>query len=612
MRIGARVLALLVYAAAAIAQTPAELQPRLVPWSSDRFFSGVVSPESSESETRFVLDATLTTSRGVNYYALGIKLRTALPSTFRIVWQRSGQPDLQVVREGSTSCATAIGAVDTQSVLLTLNAREGRRQTGRESPGAAEGPQQTRIDRNEPFFLYECVEEQVPHERRLRILIPERRIQFGGRLVITAEGAPPLEPRPGGLPDLDPRPVVPIVSEPLVLTLRRGAPKLLIVGDSIAWGQGVPPASSTGMQVFLDMVRKYGGQTVSFTSKAHSGATVNRDGLRRISEINPNDCLFQRELFGEIPRAEPTVQCQVLDAATRECFVDSAAIGVAPVPFFFCQDGLPRRTQHPGETRFNFELGPAYDVVVTWACVNDVDSFDIVAGEQTPEQIALRASVECNLTNGLADLRDFLPNAKIIVNQYQRIISRFTDVTVSGCVTRDQVATFDRFVGNTRLAFFTNENTRARAAGRSAAFRDAARDAQIASIPALNVGAGRGSVEFLDQPAFDPEGSAMWTAGSLLFPLVCNASGAFAAVDPVRTTRAVACARLLETTAADPFRIADPNFMKCVRASAFHPNVEAYRQFANRIITDQRRFYPRMLNFSAANPELVNPNGPRP
>ena len=31
----------------------------------------------------------------------------------------------------------------------------------------------------------------------------------------------------------------------------------------------------------------------------------------------------------------------------------------------------------------------------------------------------------------------------------------------------------------------------------------------------------------------------------------------------------------LGTTATDPFRIADPKFMQCVRASAFHPTVQA-------------------------------------
>ena len=168
-------------------------------------------------------------------------------------------------------------------------------------------------------------------------------------------------------------------------------------------------------------------------------------------------------------------------------------------------------------------------------------------------------------------------------------------------------------------AFFATDAAINQSGARSQIFRTGATTALTASaaalneVPATEERRGRGSVEFLDHPFFDPPGSAMWASNaSLVFPLVCNASGILAAVDPVFTARVAVCARFLGTTATDPFRIADPEFMQCVRASAFHPTVQANNFMAARIITQRQRFYPRMLNFDPDTPVMVNPNGPVP
>ena len=361
-------LFLAAFAAPALAQTPAERAPKLVPWTAPsangpgQFFTGVVNPETTESGMVFTLGATMTTPQGSNYYGIGIKLRTLSAATFRIAWQRDGQPDMDVTLVGPTSCeGTGLGGGNVaQANLLSLGAREGLRHTGRDSPGAGPGPARARMNAGQPSFMYECGIDSVGTlvERRIRVLIPEQHIQFGGRLAVTAIYPPPQNPTPGGLPGLPGDPPPPIASDSLVLTLLRGRPKVLVVGESVAWGQGIPFAQKAGFQVFLDKVQRYGGQTVSFTTKAPSGATINRPGIDRIGDVNPGECLFLRELDGEIPRSEPTLQCQILDAVTRECFVAAQSIGAVPVPFFFCVDGLARRTERPGELRFNFDLGP--------------------------------------------------------------------------------------------------------------------------------------------------------------------------------------------------------------------------------------------------------------
>lgn len=630
-------LLLATFAAPALAQTPGEFAPKLVPWSAPsanspgRFFMGVVNPETTDSGMAFILDATMTTPQGNNYYGIGLKLRTLGPANFRIAWLRPGQPDMDVTLVGSTSCnGTGPGGGNVaQAILLSLGAREGMRLTGRDAPGAGPGPARTRMDGGQPSFMYECLADFVGTsvERRIRVLIPEQRIQFSGRLAITA-----LYPQPAPVETPEGLPCVvnceappPIASDPLLLNLVRGRPKVLLVGESVAWGQGIPIAQKAGFQVFLDMVQRYGGQTLSFTNKAHSGATMNRPGIDRIGDVNPQECLFLRELDGEIPRSEPTIQCQILDAVTRECFVDAQSIGAVPVPFFFCVDGLPRRTERPRELRFNVDLGPSYDVVIMWACVNDVDALSIVTGlgpDVSNQQLATRTAAQCDLRNGLADLRSVLPNAKIIVNEFQLPTSTLTDLDRSGCSLQDGITVFGALIAGpvgAAVAFFATDAAVNQSGVRSAIFRNGATTALTASAAALNQvpptedRSGRGSVEFLDHPFFDPPGSAIWASNApLVFPMVCNATGILAAVDPVVTARAAVCARLFATSAADPFRIADPKFMQCVRASAFHPTVQANNSIFDRILARRQLFYPRILNFNANAPAMVNPNGAIP
>ena len=216
----------------------AERAPRSAPWTAPsggtpgQFSWGVVNPETTAAGMVFTLDATMTTPLGSNYYGIGLKLRTLSAATFRLVWQRGGQPDMNVELLGSTTCDN-VG----QAIMLTLGAREGMRQTGRDSPGAGLGPPQVRMNAGQPIFMYECETglAGTESERRIRVLMPEQQFQLGGRLAVRALYQEQQDPLPGDLPGVPTDPPPPIVSDPLVLTLQRGRPKVLVVGESVAW-----------------------------------------------------------------------------------------------------------------------------------------------------------------------------------------------------------------------------------------------------------------------------------------------------------------------------------------------------------------------------------------
>lgn len=632
-------LLLLTIAPPVFSQPQADLIPKLVPWTPatedepGKFFVGAIYPDTSASEPiRFLLDATMTTPEGMNYFGIGLKVRTSRLAAFSIVWRQLNGRDVTVVHVGSSCFSSTITGPDiAHAAMLGLGGREGMRLTGRETVGAAPGQVTNLMNQNTPVFMYECARNDgsgPPFERKIHILLPEPRIQFSGSLMITAlyyEQPPPPQrtvfdfPRPIDLTCLvGDCNTPPTLSPPLVLPLVRERPKVLVLGDSVAWGQGLQQGKA-GRLVVEDMRRRY--RRVRMTNKAHSGARIRVGDADRIRDVDIDDCLTDRSLQGEIPRRSPSVQCQILDAVSSECFVDESDIGVRPIPAMRCFETLDERRPRSGESRFNFDFGPAYDVVILWGCINDVSAPSIFTGlleDFTSETLIERTTERCNLRNGLSDIREFLPNAKIVVNQYHLIVSTLTAFSRSNCGMQQAIRALEDLGPFGSLPFFASTTLIDAAAVRSATFRNTSTQALRASADALNsniIGQdrkGRGAIQFLEHAFFNPPGGAFWASNDpLVFPLRCNSDGTLAAIDPVRWARASACATEFGVSALDPFRVAEDGFMTCVRASGFHPNRRANRLMADRIIAARVSLYPRMMNFSSRAPAIVNPNGSR-
>lgn len=613
---------------------PAPEVPKLVPWTPatantpGQFFVGAIYPETSAAgAVSFRLDATMTTPEGQNYYGVGLKLRTSRPATYTLVWQTTSGQAVNLVQLSSSCSSSAMEVLVADGAVLGLGKREGLRLTGRETVGASPGPATNLMNAGTPAFMYECGNDAIgpPFERRIHVLLPEQLFQLSGRLSITATlfpipSAPQQQHTIVDVPRLldlgcmvaDCGPVQTTTSRPLILDFFREVPRVLVLGDSVAWGQGVLPAFKAGQLVATDMRDRYG--LVKLTNRAHSGARIRIGTGTNISTVTASACLTGRGLNGEIPSRRPSVRCQIFDAVSSNCLVNAADIGVIPIPPMRCAPTLDQPPARPGEVIFNFDLGPAYDVVLVWACINDVDSFNVVAGvfpDISGQALRQRTENRCDLRNGLSDIREFLPNAKIVVNQYHLIVSPLTNFSRSNCRLRE-VPDILEDIGSalatdlgvalaaSRSADFRNSSTRA--------LRDSAEvlDQNIRGTPRR----GRGRITFLEHPFFNPPGGAFWASNDpLVFPLVCTGQGVLAPIDLVQVQRVGACATNFGVSPVDPFRVAATDFMSCVRASGFHPNQRANRFMADAIIRTSVNTYPRMLNFNLQAPAMVNPDG---
>lgn len=607
--------AILVILAAPLANAQEIKGPLLVPWipattsTAGQYILGVVLPEpSSQHGTSFILDAPMTTASGENYYGFGIRVATKTPAGFRLSWRAEGGEAVDVGQIGGRYCDSL------HAVMVNLSLREGRKQVGRDAPGSPNRQASERISASVPVFLYDCSQQIALDlaQQGIFVLLPESLIRVSGTLEVSAISDP--DSGSVGLPLLiaGSSSAQGSNADPLRLHLVRGKPRLVVFGDSVAWGQGLPLDQKAASIVHRDLRDRYGA-AAPLGLYAHSGSGVNHAGKMAIADIDPRLCLQKRELNGEIPRRDPVVQCQILEATVRECFVADRDIGRVPVPFFFCQEGLPRREHMPGEARFNSDLGPAIDIALMWMCIVDVGADWVVTGIQDIGNNELRTKTlsECNLENGLRDIRSMMPNANIVINEYFRIVSKATTPSQSGC-TADAAAVLlagiqPPFGAVGTLAYFAAGTLAVGAsADRSEVFLQMSSAAHRSSLSRINGSAetsdrrGSGSLVFLSHPSSTTSLSSIYTGiFSAVFPLVCGANGLFAPVDDVKAQRIQDCARFYQTEVHDPLR-PEPlksEFMICVRGSGFHPNVLGNALVAGRIVSNRAEIYPRLRTF---------------
>ena len=158
---------------------------------------------------------------------------------------------------------------------------------------------------------------------------------------------------------------------------------LLVLGDSIAWGQGLRDEHKAWYLVKA-WLQDTGGRQVRERIEAHSGAVIGSVGDSPGNPVSPLD--------GEVNRGLPSVNDQ-LENALRS-YADPAKV----------------------------------DLVIVDGCINDLDARRILNAANTPDGIRELAQQKCGppVEALLSRITGSFPNAHVIVTGYYPILSERT------------------------------------------------------------------------------------------------------------------------------------------------------------------------------------------
>jgi len=546
--------------------------------------SGPIYPSSAFPGT-FEVDAPLETgpmapNREARYFAFRLVFRYIQDTQILFAWQVGEEPEIpfQVI---TGPCGEAF----TDERWRTM-ADASIEWTGRGGPAAYDGFTRALLGTGRPLTWASCEPNdrvsniQAPQQgpftrqrgyqfRRFVFLIPDQVLQGGGRLLAR------MQERDGSL------------SEPAAVPVRRAGVSVGVIGDSVAWGQGVMEPQKAGFQIYLGLINaRLIPSNSRYFNVAHSGAQIRIGNSNTIADVTDEECERDANLHGEVPRARPSIQCQVRRLAQRSCRVANNEPGTVAVPRFYCDNDSCAPTED--FTEYKFDEGLRWDIVVATGCINDIGAPDIVLGTNLASSTgALRDAVadRCNLRNGLRDLRRWLPNAQIMFMQYHRPVTSNSDLRNTGCASgfvQDlSEAVLQQFPILRGMAAATVNG----AATRSSVFQQRSFIAQTAAAEAMNTDfgdIGRGMIRMVDMSDLFTQVTGFMAPANAtrLWPLACTGGQVLLPMDTERGSRPGPCSAFFNPDGDRPHNPAEES---CLRASAFHPDATANTQMAVRI-----------------------------
>jgi lysophospholipase L1-like esterase len=214
--------------------------------------------------------------------------------------------------------------------------------------------------------------------------------------------------------------------------------KLLALGDSVMWGQGLTPEHR-----FVDLVASYlesTGNQVELASLAHSGAVV--------CTAPTGWARYQDWLFGELPRSFPSISSQLETAAGSAGY--DRFLQVDPWDLQPWQD---HKRQTAGQiAAYRGAGGAPPDLIVIDGGINDLGALQIVVpwylGSQDPCMLAAAPQPAANVThildavrNAGGDLTAFDPAALpglqgLPADQFKQLIDRYVTTRMRARIER--------------------------------------------------------------------------------------------------------------------------------------------------------------------------------
>ncbi|PYP91835.1 MAG: hypothetical protein DMG65_05910 [Candidatus Angelobacter sp. Gp1-AA117] len=304
--------------------------------------------------------------------------------------------------------------------------------------------------------------------------------------------------------------------------------RILVFGDSVAWGQGLQDANKFHSLVEQELRRRHGNIGVYKDVRAHSGATV--------SPVR-SPTAFQSRLNGEIPTSFPTISEQVMEF-----------------------EGAPD--------------APDVDLVLLDGGINDVNVRTILWPLTSSTTIKNAVQVSCHdaMLALLGELLMKFSMSRIIVTGYFQIISEQSDLLLLDAVLIALGLDLGSLPGAI-VGGVIGEATRRQIAANCATFvTEANRQLKLAVDTANSqLPAGSAARVFFADPKFGPQNSVL-APQAFLYAIHADLSPE----DPadIAGPRGTACAAASAQT--------DVN--TCKRASVGHPNSKGAQAYANAII----------------------------
>ena len=315
---------------------------------------------------------------------------------------------------------------------------------------------------------------------------------------------------------------------------------LLVLGDSILWGQGLKEEHKAWHQV-KSWLEQTTGREVREKIEAHSGAVIGSAG-----DQTDNSTVW---LDGEINRAVPTVNEQISYALRS--YSDRSQV----------------------------------DLVLVDGCINDIDARRLLNASNTPAGIRELAQAKCGVPVEalLEKIAASFPNAHVIITGYYPIISEKTsnDLFMRALGKR----LYTPATGTPRIS---DKELRKRLIAISKEWYDASNEKLASAAKSVDAKlSASGSrqrvlfaeVEFLPDYAFGSHGSRLWgfDASPLRKVLVILAFGrvSIRTNDETRSQRSESCQQVFkrpEGETKDQKRARDWRLMLCKLAALGHPN----------------------------------------
>jgi lysophospholipase L1-like esterase len=326
---------------------------------------------------------------------------------------------------------------------------------------------------------------------------------------------------------------------------------LLVLGDSISWGQGLKDEHKAWYLV-KSWLRQNTGREVRERIEAHSGAVIGTP--------NQSEPPAFSDLDGELGRGYPTVHGQ-LDHALK-MYADPASV----------------------------------DLVIVDGCINDLDSRRLLNAANTPDGIRELAQAKCGppVEELLTRITNVFPNAHVVITGYYAILSeksandffmralakRFYSPDAGAPKINDKTLR-ERLIAISREWYHTSDQMLSAAARKV----DAQLQAKGSHQRVLFAGAG-----FTPEHSFAANHSRLWgfDASALRKLLVLFTLGRveLRANDERRSQRGELCKAVLPPAASESPEqkmTREDRLIRCKLAAVGHPNRKGAAMYADAI-----------------------------